>query len=239
VASCVAGFGENGTGAVAPTLATSRRGMSCLRSILPTCGCVFPDKSMLDHFVTARAYVQQGALAALQQGIAGDGSEGRLKGVLLCSLAGLSTAEVNMFLDAATILRGWPLEGAMALWTAWHGPAAATFFKELTRRCLLGVARQLDWRGEPEEVLLVHDVLVVLGRGVVLYDTPGLEGHWGSRVWKEGGKVVGRQQVGLQSRLTTFSASELRACAWTTHKASSDQSVTRRVLADRFVRLID
>jgi hypothetical protein len=130
---------------------------------------------------------QQGALAALQQGITGGDSEGRLKGVLLHSLAGLSSAEVNMFLDAATILRGWGLERAMAVWTAWHGPAAAAFFKELTRRCLLGV----DARGR----LVVHDVLVVLGQGVVLSETPGLEGHWGSRVWMEDWNVVGRQQV--------------------------------------------
>jgi hypothetical protein len=130
----------------------------------------------------------QGALAALRQGIAGGDSEGRLKGVLLYSLAGLGAGELNMFLDAATILCGRPLEEAMAVWTAWHGPAAATFFKELTRRCLLGV----DARGE----LAMHDVLVVLARGVVLSETPGLEGHFGSRVWVEGGRVVGRHQVG-------------------------------------------
>ena len=117
--------------------------------------------------------------------------------MLLHSGAGLSTPEVNMFLDAATILRGRALEEALKVWTAWHGPAAAALFKELTRRCLLGVAsRQLDSLRDPQDVLLVHDVLVVLGRGAVLSETPGLEGHWGSRVWVEGGKLVGRQQVG-------------------------------------------
>jgi hypothetical protein len=130
----------------------------------------------------------QGALAALQQGSPVEGSEGRLKGVLLHSLAGLDPVGVSMFLDAATILRGVPLEEAMAVWTAWHGAAAAAFFNELTRRCLLGV----DAWG----LLLMHDVLVVLGRGLVLSETPGLESHWGSRVWMEGGNVVGRQQVG-------------------------------------------
>jgi hypothetical protein len=54
-----------------------------------------------------------------------------------------------------------------------------------------GVARYIR-----HDELLMHDVLVVLGRGVVLSETPWLEGHWGSRVWVEGGKVVGRQQVG-------------------------------------------
>jgi hypothetical protein len=130
----------------------------------------------------------QGVLAALQQGIAGGDSEGLLKGVLLHILAGLSTAEVNMFLDAATILRGKPLEKAMDVWTAWHGPAATACLKELTRRCLLGA----DDEGE----LVQHDVLVPLGRDVILSQIPGLEGHWGSRVWTEGGKVVGYQQVG-------------------------------------------
>jgi hypothetical protein len=142
------------------------------------------------------AALEQGALAALQQGITGGDSEVRLRGVLLHSLAGLSSAEVNMFLDAATIMRGWRLQRAIAVWTAWHGPAAAAFFKELTRRCLLGVVAQKDVHGKQEDVLVVHDVLVVLGRGVVLSETPGLERHWGSRVWVEGGKVVGRQQVG-------------------------------------------
>jgi hypothetical protein len=115
--------------------------------------------------------------------------------VLLHSLAGLSSTEVNMFLDAATILRGWTLETAMAVWTAWHGPAAAAFFKELTRRCLLGLVPH-DWGLGMQDELLMHDVLVVLGRGVVLSETLGLEGHWGSRAWVEGRKVVGRQQVG-------------------------------------------
>jgi hypothetical protein len=123
-----------------------------------------------------------------------EGSEGRLRGVLLHSLAGLNRIGVSMFLDAATILRGRTLRTAMDVWTAWHGPAAAAFFKELTTRCLLRVDREFGiWR---TDMLVVHDVLVVLGRGVVLSETPGLEGHWGSRVWVEGGKMVGRQQVG-------------------------------------------
>jgi hypothetical protein len=82
---------------------------------------------------------QQGALAALQQGVAVGDTDEKLRGVLLHSLTGLHPVGVNMFLDAATIMRGWGREWAMAVWTAWHGPAAAAFFKELTRRCLLGV----------------------------------------------------------------------------------------------------
>jgi hypothetical protein len=143
----------------------------------------------LSQFITHTHVAKQGALAALQQIRPVESSEGRLRGVLLHSLAGLDPIGLNMFLDAASIMRGWPLEQAMAVWTAWHGPAAAAFFKELTWRCLLGVVavtRQVQ----------MHDVLVVLGRGVILSETPELECHWGSRVWMEGGKVVGRQQVG-------------------------------------------
>jgi hypothetical protein len=158
----------------------------------------------------------QGALAALQQGSPVEGSEGRLKGVLLHSLAGLHPVGVNMFLDAATILRGWPREVAMAVWTTCHGPAAAAFFKELTRRCLLGVDSEGD--------LVVHDVLVVLGRGVVLSETLGLERHWGSRVWMEGGEVVGRQQVGLCS--SAFQGAQLRNHFSQTRNAEHAVTVT-------------
>jgi hypothetical protein len=125
-----------------------------------------------------------------------EGSEGRLQGVLLHSLAGLDGVGVSMFLDAVTILRGWGLEEALEVWAAWHGPAAAASFTELTRRCLLRV--------DAERRLVVHDVLVALGRGAVLSEAPGLEGHRGSRVWVEGGKVVGHQQVRPYVRMTSM-----------------------------------
>jgi hypothetical protein len=136
----------------------------------------------------------QGALAALQHGSPLEGSEGWLQRVLLHSLAGLDPVGVSMFLGAATILRGWPMEEAMEVWTVWQGPVAAAAFKELTRRCLLGV--------DPERRLVMHDVLVALGRSAVLCESPVLEGHRGSRVWIEGGKVVGHQQVGPRARVT-------------------------------------
>jgi hypothetical protein len=94
-----------------------------------------------------------------------------------------------MFLDVATILRGQPLDRAMAVWKAWHGPAAPTRFADLQRRCLLGV----DEGGR----LVMHDVLVALGRGIILRKTPRFEEHYGSRVWMEDGGVVGCEQVGF------------------------------------------
>jgi hypothetical protein len=107
--------------------------------------------------------------------------------VLTHSLAGLSESRVSMFLDVATILRGQPLELVMAVWTAWHGKAAVTFYKDLVRRSLLGA----DANG----MLVMHDVLVALGRGVILQQKPGLAVHFGSRLWVQDGEVVGAEQV--------------------------------------------
>jgi hypothetical protein len=94
-----------------------------------------------------------------------------------------------MFLDVATILRGHLLDRAMAVWKAWHGPAAPTRFADLQRRCLLGV--------DDEGRLAVHDVLVALGRGIILNRTVGFKEHYGSRVWVEDRRVVGFEQVGF------------------------------------------
>jgi hypothetical protein len=92
-----------------------------------------------------------------------------------------------MFLDAATILHGQRLDSVHAVWAAWHGPDARAFYEDLVRRSLVAT----DARGR----LVVHDVLVVLGRGIILQETPGFETHFGSRVWTAGGKVVGCEQV--------------------------------------------
>ena len=112
-----------------------------------------------------------------------------LEGVLTHSLAGLSTRQTNMFLDVATILRGRPKAMAMAVWTAWHGRAAHADLSELSRRCLLGE--------DASGLLVMHDVLVVLGRGVIVEKKRNFEEHYGSRLWVEDGKVVGCEQVGL------------------------------------------
>jgi hypothetical protein len=105
-----------------------------------------------------------------------------------------------MFLDVACILRGQQLDRVMAVWNAWHGGAAAfTFFTDLKRRCLLGV----DKKGR----LVMHDVLVVLGRGIILRKTGKLEEHYGSRLWLEDGKVVGSDQVGRRCQLLSLTLS--------------------------------
>jgi hypothetical protein len=137
--------------------------------------------------LTSTLCLPQRALEGLKEGNPSGGSEGALEGVLTHSLAGLRAPRASMFLDVATILHGQPLGRVMAVWRAWHGPAARTFYDDLVRRSLLGA----DARGR----LVMHDVLVVLGRGFVLQRTPGFEEHFGSRLWTEGGRVVGCAQV--------------------------------------------
>jgi hypothetical protein len=147
----------------------------------------------------------QGALAALQQGSPGGGSEGFLEGVLIHSLAGLSDVHVSMFLDVATILRGESMEGVRAVWMGWHGDAAATYYADLVRRSLLGT--------DEEGWLVMHDVLVALGQGIILQRKGGLEEHFGSRVWVQDGTVVGLKQVRLPPWASRLVYPAL-CCAW-------------------------
>ena len=119
--------------------------------------------------------------------------DGRLLGVLTYSLTDVANEKaVSMFLDVATILRGQPKKQALAVWSAWHGKAAPTYFEDLSRRCLL----EVDAHGR----LKMHDVLVALGRRVILKKQIAtdakLKTHFGSRVWVADGKVVGVEQVG-------------------------------------------
>ena len=65
-----------------------------------------------------------------------------------------------MFLDVATVVAGQPKDLVMAVWVAWHGPAAPTLYDGLVRRCLLGVNK--------DDGLVMHDVLAALGRGLLL-----------------------------------------------------------------------
>jgi hypothetical protein len=145
----------------------------------------------------------QGALAALKQGTPGMDSERALEGVLTHSLARMDEAAVSMFLDVATILRGRPLELVMAVWTAWHSDAAVSLYQDLVWRSLLD--------SDAEGRLVMHDVLVALGRGVVLHRKPALKQHYGSRLWAQDGEVMGVEQV--TPRVVVLGAA-LSACVW-------------------------
>jgi hypothetical protein len=159
----------------------------CTNPVIPYVKNIWYFCSCSEAAAETSATYQQGALAALKQGNPGGGSEGALEGVLTHSLAGLSDGRVSMFLDVATILQGEKLEVVMALWTAWHGAAATTFYRDLSRRTLLGA----DAKGR----LVMHDVLVALGRGIILQSRAGLEVHCGSRLWVQDGEVMGVEQV--------------------------------------------
>jgi hypothetical protein len=140
--------------------------------------------------------VLQDALQALRQGRVGGDTAKALQGVLTRSLAGLEEVQVSVFLDVATVLRGQPLDAALAVWRAWHDCFTRTEFDELEMRSLLGV--------DEEGRLVMHDVLVALGRGIILTRTAGFKEHYGSRVWVEGGKVEGCKQVGFLVRACTL-----------------------------------
>jgi hypothetical protein len=92
-----------------------------------------------------------------------------------------------MFLDVATILRGERREDVLAVWIARHTVAAFTYYVDLLRRSLLGA--------DAEGRLVMHDVLLALGRGIVLHQKTGFAEHLGSRVWVQDGNVMGLEQV--------------------------------------------
>jgi hypothetical protein len=106
-----------------------------------------------------------------------------LKGLLTHSLQGLTKERVSMFLDVATMLRGENEETVKAMWTAWHGPAATIFYAELVRRSLMGTDEDGD--------LVMHDVTATLGKRIILDKMPGLEEHFGTRIWMDNGRLLG------------------------------------------------
>jgi hypothetical protein len=107
------------------------------------------------------------------------------------SLLKLPLQQQGMFLDAATVLRGQQESLALATWRAWHGPEASSWLRQLQQRSLVDV----DDRG----CLQMHDVIAARARGILLdphWGPDGLRGYqYGSRVWLQGGKVQGVQQV--------------------------------------------
>jgi hypothetical protein len=106
------------------------------------------------------------------------------------SLLRLKPQQQGMFLDAATVLRGQPVDLAEAVWRAWHGLEASGWLEELQRRCLVAVDEDLQ--------LQVHDVMAARARGILLDSQWGGTGlHYGSRVWLQDGKLQGVTQVRL------------------------------------------
>jgi hypothetical protein len=107
----------------------------------------------------------------------------------------LDAPSKNMFLDVATLLRHRPYDEVEAVWIGWHGMGALLSFRELERHCLVEL-KEGSWPNswnKKEMRLEMHDLLAELGRAKVL-DPKNLE-HGGSRLWVEGGKVMGCEQV--------------------------------------------
>jgi len=123
------------------------------------------------------------ALDALKSGNPSGSSEDQLQGVLQLSLQGLKDPLPQMFLDAVTVCRGQPFALVMAVWKAWYPSAGVQVqFKNLERRCLLGLDEQSN--------LVVHDVLVALGCSLIAEPDSR---YAGSRVWTEDGRIKGFQ----------------------------------------------
>eukprot|EP00878_Enallax_costatus_P040680 GHUV01047028.1.p3 GENE.GHUV01047028.1~~GHUV01047028.1.p3 ORF type:complete len:107 (-),score=13.37 GHUV01047028.1:361-681(-) len=102
-----------------------------------------------------------------------------------------------MFLDVATVLRGHPKELALTVWDAWHGSGASVWFEGLERRNLLS--------SDDAERLQMHDVLVALGRSLLLENSQELpvELH-GSRVWGQNGTLQGYRKVSAVCNASRF-----------------------------------
>jgi hypothetical protein len=103
----------------------------------------------------------------------------------------------SMFLDVATLLRHHSYADAEAVWIGWHGICAPDLFQDLVQRCLVEVREGLfshawGWISKREERVEMHDLLVELGRAKIR--DPGSQ-HFGSRIWVEGGEVVGCKEV--------------------------------------------
>jgi hypothetical protein len=135
--------------------------------------------------------ILQNVYSALRQGEVSGDSEQRLQAVVTLSLQGLPHACTSMFLDAATLLQGWSVAKALAVWQAWRGPNASSYFEDLCHSSLV----EVQHKKITGDVLAMHDVLVALGQGIVLHRVKGFEEHYGSRVWIEGAEHHGYQEV--------------------------------------------
>jgi hypothetical protein len=120
-------------------------------------------------------------------------TEDSLKGLLLHSLDTLDKvhkAYSSMFLDVASVLRGWRESDALAVWRGWHTRAGVgDMLRKLQQSSLLEV--------DEEGRLAMHDVLVALGRSRLKEDKQ----LCGSRLWLEEGAIAGYPEVRLLLRL--------------------------------------
>lgn len=98
----------------------------------------------------------------------------------------------GIFLDAVSVLAGEEYSNAVAVWDAWHGEAYKHAVRVLTSRGLISTAVQNFPHTTEVEVLRVHDVVQSLGRAMLR--DPSNQAY-GSRVWVEGGELIGLQQV--------------------------------------------
>jgi hypothetical protein len=105
---------------------------------------------------------------------------------LIATIAFSSATFCPQFLDAVSVLHGWPIKLAQELWHAWWGRAASVqAFGELRRRNLVSAVAEDD-----EDVLQVHDVVRSLGQGILRdpqYKTLDGTRVYGSRLWETGG----------------------------------------------------
>eukprot|EP00878_Enallax_costatus_P013135 GHUV01013728.1.p1 GENE.GHUV01013728.1~~GHUV01013728.1.p1 ORF type:complete len:497 (+),score=123.32 GHUV01013728.1:918-2408(+) len=111
-----------------------------------------------------------------------DKSEDKLKDAVMLTFNTLCGVAKNMFLDCVSVLGTSSRSEMMAieevLWGDQGGVQSA--FKELQRRALVSL--------DEDDDLMVHDVILTLGRAILFDRTSPF---YGSRVWEEGdGKLV-------------------------------------------------
>jgi hypothetical protein len=139
----------------------------------------------------------QAVLDALQHG----GVHDKLEHIVDFSLQQMPVAQQGMFLDVAAVLIGQQADTAQLMWRAWHGDRAVLWFQQLQSCCLV----EVDYKG----LLQMHDLISARGRTIVLDSSWGNGKHFGSRVWCDGGKMLGYQKVKTHYWQTTCIANQL------------------------------
>lgn len=147
----------------------------------------------------------QAVLKALKEGsqLAVQSSDDRLKGVLQASFDSLIEPQQNMFLDIVSVLGSNYSKQALEIWGAlWPDEADVEgHLEQLQRHALVSIATEEDWAYFPPrevQVLLIHDVVRSLGRGILRMSGGPF---YGSRVWvQEDGTLPGFTTVGASYR---------------------------------------